>query len=55
MLRGKAAVSLVLVDSDNLGEVSAVFDELRTFSLRVDGVLRRCNAAYAFATTVPPG
>lgn len=51
----KDAVLLVPVASDDLREVNAIFDELTSFSLLVDDVPRRCDAAYSFATAVPPG
>lgn len=49
------SLSLVPVESDDLREVEAIFDELTAFSRRVDGVPRRCDAAYTFATAIPPG
>src|SRR5262245_43495098 len=54
-MRDKDAISLVPVALDELLEVSAIFDELTTYSQRVDGVPRRSDAAYAFATAVPAG
>lgn len=41
--------------SDALREVDDVFDDLTTYSQRVDGVARRSHAAHEFATALPPG
>lgn len=54
-MRDGAPLSLVLVDPDDLSEVESIFDELTTYSLRVDGVPRRDSAAKSFATGLPPG
>ncbi|ACL60727.1 GNAT family N-acetyltransferase [Methylobacterium nodulans] len=54
-MRGDVTISLMPVTSDDLREVDNIFDELTTYSQRVDGVLRRDNAAYEFATALPPG
>lgn len=48
-------ISLVPTGLDDLRLVNDIFDELTTYSQRVDGVPRRSDAAYSFATAVPPG
>ncbi|WP_167367626.1 GNAT family N-acetyltransferase [Methylobacterium pseudosasicola] len=40
---------------DDLRTVDAVFDDLTAYSMRVDGVPRRADAASAFVTALPPG
>lgn len=47
-------IVLVPVAPDDLRDVDAVFDELRAFSKRVDGVPKKHHAAQAFATSLPP-
>ncbi|MCV9938464.1 GNAT family N-acetyltransferase [Boseaceae bacterium BT-24-1] len=54
-MRDKDTILLVSVASDDLSEVNAIFDDLATYSQRVDGVPRRGDSAYTFATTVPSG
>ncbi|MCJ2086785.1 GNAT family N-acetyltransferase [Methylobacterium sp. E-005] len=48
-------LSLEAVTKQNLRDVDGVFDELETYSLAVDGVRRRADAAHAFVSTRPPG
>lgn len=46
---------LEAVSAQDLCAVDAVFDELETYSLRVDGVRRRADAADAFINALPQG
>lgn len=48
-------VSLRAVTADGLRAVDAVLDDRAAYSLRVDGVPRRGNAASDFAQARPPG
>lgn len=54
-MRDRSPVSLVVVTPDDLRAVDAVFDDLTAYSMRVDGVPRRADAAAAFVTMLPPG
>lgn len=51
----RSPVSLVAITSDDLRAVDAVFDDLTAYSVRIDGVPKREEAASAFATALPPG
>lgn len=48
-------ITLVPVTSSNLHDVDAVLDAMRAFSERVDGVIRKTDAANDFAKSRPPG
>ncbi|WP_128291132.1 GNAT family N-acetyltransferase [Afifella aestuarii] len=50
-----SALHLHRVHPDNMGDAEAVFEELGTYSTHVDGCPRRPEAAYDFATELPPG
>lgn len=54
-MTGDATILLVPVTPDELGDVESIFDDLSGYSLNVDGVPRRHNAAYDFATALPAG
>ncbi|CAH1653018.1 GNAT family N-acetyltransferase [Chelatococcus asaccharovorans] len=54
-MTGEVRIALVSVTADDLDEINSVFDELTTYSQRIDGILRRDNAADEFATALPPG
>jgi len=49
------SLSLEAVTAQNLRDVDSVLDDLEAYSLRVDGVPRRADAARAFVSTLPPG
>ncbi|MGW5959067.1 GNAT family N-acetyltransferase [Methylorubrum thiocyanatum] len=49
------ALWLSPVSAVDLSDVEAVFDDLRGYSVRVDGESRRRGAAKEFATALPPG
>lgn len=49
------SLSLEAVTAQNLRDVDSVFDDLEAYSLHVDGVPRRADAARAFVSTRPPG
>ena len=51
----QSPISLLAVTSDDLREVDAIFDDLTTYSMRVDGVPKREDAASAFVTALPLG
>lgn len=53
VVRDDNTISLVPAALDELSEVNTIFDELTTYSQRVDGVRRRGDAAYTFVTAVP--
>ncbi|WP_166142330.1 hypothetical protein [Methylosinus sp. RM1] len=48
-------VSLSPVTSGDLSEIDGIFDDLTNYSLRVDGVSKRSNAAHEFLNALPPG
>lgn len=48
-------LSLSPVGAGDLVDVEAVLDDLRSYSIHVDGVGRRPDAAIQFATARPPG
>lgn len=50
-----AIIVLVSVKPDDLHEVDSVFNDLQTFSKRVDGVPKRSDAAKDFMPSLPPG
>lgn len=47
-------IALVPVTAANLDEVDAVFDAMRAFSERVEGISKKTDAANAFAKSRPP-
>ncbi|WP_051949339.1 GNAT family N-acetyltransferase [Methylosinus sp. PW1] len=49
------AISLSPATSSDLNEIDDIFDDLTNYSLCVDGVSRRRNAAHEFLNTLPPG
>jgi GNAT superfamily N-acetyltransferase len=51
----RSPLSLVAITSNDLGEVNAVFDDLTAYSMQVDGVPKREDAAFAFVTARPSG
>ena len=48
-------VSLSPANLGDLSEIDDIFDDLTHYSLRVDGVSKRSNAAYDFLYALPPG
>jgi ribosomal protein S18 acetylase RimI-like enzyme len=55
VMRDDIAVSLSPVTSGDLREIDEIFDDLTNYSLRVDGVSKRRNAADDFLTALPLG
>lgn len=54
-MRDETAVSLIPITLGDPREVNDIFEDLTTYSQRIDGVPRRDGAAHAIATALPPG
>jgi GNAT superfamily N-acetyltransferase len=55
VMQDDITVSLSPVTSGDLSEIDGIFDDLTNYSLRVDGVSKRSNAAHEFLNALPPG